>query len=267
MTDTANSKDMVTRDKETLERRLITIASGKGGVGKTWVSVTLAHALANAGKNILLFDGDLGLANVDIQLGLMPDRDIGLFISGDAPMRDIICRYEDPGHVGFDVIPGKSGSGALGSLSKEVLVKMRTGLTALASRYDHVMLDLAAGVDPAVTTLSKHKGRVLVVMTADPTSLTDAYAFIKITAMRNPTADLSIVVNNVASKKEGERAYQAIKRACEGFLKISPPLAGIIKNDAKVVDAIRAQVPLLSRHPQSEAAKDINALAATIVGR
>ncbi len=257
----------MTRDKETLERRLITIASGKGGVGKTWLSVTLSHALSHAGKNVLLFDGDLGLANVDIQLGLMPDRDLGTFISGDAPLRDIVCRFEEKDGSGFDVLPGKSGSGALGSLTKETLVKIRTGLTALASKYDYVLLDLAAGVDPSVTTLSKHHGKVLVVMTSDPTSLTDAYAFIKITAMRNPSADISIVVNNVASKREGEKAYEAIKRACEGFLKISPPLIGIIKNDAKVVDAIRAQVPLLSRHPQAEAAKDIKALAAAIVGR
>jgi len=267
MSDNPMTRDQGTRDKETLERRLITVASGKGGVGKTWLSVTLSHALASAGRKVLLFDGDLGLANVDIQLGLMPDRDLGQFITGEMALRDIACQYEDQGGTHFDVLPGKSGSGALGSLTKETLVKIRTGLTAMASRYDHVLLDLAAGVDPSVTTLSKHKGKVLVVLTADPTSLTDAYAFIKITAMRNPGADISIVVNNVASKREGEKAYEAIKRACEGFLKISPPLAGIIKNDAKVVDAIRAQVPLLARHPQSEAASDIKALAATIAGR
>lgn len=253
--------------KEMLERRLITIASGKGGVGKTWVSVSLAHALSHAGKKILLFDGDLGLANVDIQLGMMPDRDLGQVISKDAAMADIIVPFKDKAGSGFDVLPGKSGSGALGSLSKEALVGMRNDLIGLADNYDHVLLDLAAGIDPSVTTLSKHKGRILVVMTADPTSLTDAYAFIKVTHMRNPIANISIVVNNVASKKEGEKAYAAIKRACEGFLKISPPLSGIIKNDPKVVDAIRSQVPLLIRHPQSEAAMDIKALAATITGR
>ncbi|NVJ70775.1 MAG: MinD/ParA family protein [Alphaproteobacteria bacterium] len=256
-----------TNDTSMLEKRLITIASGKGGVGKTWVSVTLAHALSHAGRKVLLFDGDLGLANVDIQLGLMPNKDIGNFISKEASLTEIIVPYKDSDGTGFDVLPGKSGSGALGSLSKEALVAMRQGLIRMAANYDHVLLDLAAGVDPSVTTLSKHKGKILVVMTADPTSLTDAYAFIKITHMRNPGADLSIVVNNVSSKREGERVYEAIKRACEGFLKISPPLSGIIKNDAKVVDSIRAQVPLLTRHPQSEAAADIKALAASIVGR
>lgn len=253
--------------KDMLERRLITIASGKGGVGKTCVSVCLTHALARAGRNVLLFDGDLGLANVDIQLGLMPDKDIGQVISKEATMAETVVRYSETDGSGFDVLPGKSGSGALGSLSVDTLKSMRTDLTELAANYDHVLLDLAAGIDPAVTIMSRHKGRILVVMTADPTSLTDAYAFIKVTHMRNPGANISIVVNNVVSKREGEKAYEAIKRACEGFLKISPPLSGIIKTDAKVVDSIRSQVPLLSRHPQSEAAKDIKALAATIVGR
>lgn len=246
------------------ESRLITIASGKGGVGKTWLSVTLAHALASAGAHTLLFDGDLGLANVDIQLGLMPQSDLGAVLSGGALLPDVVTHYADNAGVSFDVIAGKSGSGALGSLSLQALVGLRGGLKDMAGDYDHVLLDLAAGVDPAVTTLSDHGGRIIVVMTGDPTSLTDAYAFIKLAIGRNPGADISIVVNNVATKKDGEKAYEAIKRATEGFLKISPPLMGIIKTDSKVVDAIRAQMPLLARHPQAEAAKDVKALAARL---
>ncbi|TNE66678.1 MAG: MinD/ParA family protein [Alphaproteobacteria bacterium] len=257
----------MTPDRSAQERRLITIASGKGGVGKTWLSVTLTHALSHAGRKVLLFDGDLGLANVDIQLGIMPDRDLGQVISGDMTVEQVVVPYRDQDGTGFDVLPGKSGSGALGNLTKDMLGRIRSSLIDAAANYDHVLLDLAAGIDPAVTTLSFHRGKILVVMTADPTSLTDAYAFIKVTIMRNPRADIAVVVNNVATKREGERAYEAIKRACEGFLKISPPLAGIIKNDAKVVDAIRSQVPILTRHPQSEAAKDVRALAATLVGR
>ena len=109
--------------------------------------------------------------------------------------------------------------------------------------------------------------KILVVMTADPTSLTDAYAFIKLTIMQNPKADIAIVVNNVGNKRQGDKVYEAIKRACEGFLKISPPLAGIIRSDAKVVDAIRSQVPILTRHPNSDAAADVKALAASLMAR
>ena len=134
-------------------------------------------------------------------------------------------------------------------------------LIALGASYDHVILDLAAGIDAGVTMLSDHKGVLLVVLTADPTSLTDAYALIKVTHMRDPDADIRIIVNMANSQREGERAYEAIKRACEGFLKISPPLAGIIKTDKKIVDAIRNQTPLLVRHPQSEAAAAVQQIA------
>ncbi len=248
------------------ERRLITVASGKGGVGKTWLSVTLAHALASLGKKTLLFDGDLGLANVDIQLGLMPERDLGTVLSGDANLREVVTRYKDNSGTGFDVIAGKSGSGALGSIATDRLSELKSALIDAAGSYDHVLLDLAAGVDPSVATLSDHAGTILVVMSGDPTSLTDAYAYIKLTVARNPKSSISIVVNNVATRKDGEKAFEAIKRACEGFLKISPPLAGIIKSDSKVVDAIRAQMPLLARHPQATAAEDVKALAGRIAG-
>lgn len=244
---------------------LVTIASGKGGVGKTWLAVTLSHALAEEGQKIALFDGDLGLANVDIQLGITPRKDLGNVLSGESDLRDIIFPFADPSGCKFDILPGKSGSGALGALSRGALKDIRDKLVDLSDDYDCILLDLAAGVDPSVTTLSQHGGKVIVVMTADPTSLTDAYAFIKITHMNHPGANIHIVVNNVASKSEGEKAFGAIKKACEGFLKISPPLAAIIRHDDKVVDAIRSQAPLLSRHPMSEAAKDIKKLAAYLV--
>jgi flagellar biosynthesis protein FlhG len=260
MTDQSPSEQMAA-----LEQRLVTIASGKGGVGKTWLSVTLAHALSHEGQKVALFDGDLGLANVDIQLGIVPEKDLGNVISGDCIFPEIAMPYVDQDGTSFDVLPGKSGSGALGSLSQQALNALRSNLTRTAAGYDQLLLDMAAGIDPSVATLSNHGGRVLVVMTADPTSLTDAYAFIKLTIMRNPAAKISIVVNNVPSRKDGEKAYEAIKRACEGFLKISPPLTAIIRSDSKVVDAIRSQVPLLTRHPQSTAASDVRELAKSLI--
>lgn len=257
---------MQTTTPITQDSKLITIASGKGGVGKTWFATTLAQALSRRDKKIALFDGDLGMANIDIQLGIVPENDIGSVISGDNELNDVITRFNEPGgKAGFDVLAGKSGSGALGSLARERLRAMRAGLIEFSKNYDNVILDMAAGIDPSVTTLSFHTGRIFVVMTADPTSLTDAYAFIKVTNMRNPRANISIIVNNVPSKKEGERVFEAIKRACEGFLKISPGLAAIIKTDAKVQDAIRTQTPLFSRHPQSEAAETVMAIADDII--
>lgn len=251
------------------EAKLITIASGKGGVGKTFLAATLAHSLARAGRRVLLFDGDLGLANIDIQLGLTPLRDVGDVIAGRISIAEAVTPVDDaaPGPGRFDVVAGKSGSGALGAIARDRLIALRDGLVAAAANYDRVILDLAAGVDPAVTVLSEHKGTVLVVLSPDPTSLTDAYAFIKLTLQRHPAADIRIAVNMAASKREGERTYEAIKKVCETFLKTSPPLVGVVRADKRVGDAIRHQAPLLARHPQSEAAAGVAALAEAVQAR
>src|SRR3954467_998779 len=123
---------------------LIAVASGKGGVGKTWFAITLSHALAKRGKKTLLFDGDLGLANVDIQLGLMPKHDLGAVIAGRLPLNQAPIPFEDGG---FDIVAGRSGSGNLANLTVSRLHTLGEDLELLSSVYDHVVLDLGAGVE------------------------------------------------------------------------------------------------------------------------
>ncbi len=241
-----------------LGRNIITVASGKGGVGKTWFAISLAQALVRSGKRVLLFDGDLGLANVDIQLGVLPEQDLATVISGKITLFEAVTRVES---TGFDLIGGRSGSGALARLNQATLEDLQRNLIGIGRHYDHVILDLGAGVDMGVTTLARHNGTTLVVVTDEPTALTDAYAFIKLMIANNPRADIRIVVNVAQSRKEGERTYETLKRACEGFLKITPKLAGIIRRDAKVPESIRRQTPLLTRHPTSNAASDVEAIA------
>jgi len=243
-------------------RNVIAVASGKGGVGKTWFSITLAHALANANRKTLLFDGDLGLANVDIQLGLMPKTDLGSVVAGRMTLNQAMVPY--PAGK-FDVIAGRSGSGTLANIPLSRLQLLGDDLVLLAGSYDRVVIDLGAGVEKTVRMLTQNAGTILVVTTDEPTSLTDAYAFIKVTHMDRPGSDMRVVVNMANSTREGERIYNTLLKACEGFLKISPPLAGVIRRDLKVRDAIRNQTPILTRSPNSEAAQDVEAIVATLL--
>lgn len=243
-------------------RNVIAVASGKGGVGKTWFSITLAHALARMGKNALLFDGDLGLANVDIQLGFQPKRDLGQVIEGTVSLERAAERFPDGG---FDIIAGRSGSGTLATLPSQALSGLRNDLFDLARDYDYVIMDMGAGVDRTVRTLCGPAGTTLVVTNDEPTSITDAYAFIKLTHVTNRNADLRVVVNLAQTLKEGDRTYGTILKACQNFLKFKPPLAGIIRRDLKVRDAIRNQIPILTRSPGSDAANDVLALAERLV--
>jgi flagellar biosynthesis protein FlhG len=235
---------------------LLAIASGKGGVGKTWLAITLAHALARAGRKTLLFDGDLGLANIDIQLGLMPQDDLGDVLSGRVTLAQAITRFAGE----FDIITGRSGSGRLGSTPASRLQHLSQGLLGMSRDYDMVILDLGAGVEQTVRALSRGADTCLVIVTEEPTSLTDAYAFIKVTHSDQPQADIRVVVNLAETGSDGTRTYNTLLKACESFLKISPPLLGIIRRDPRVTESIRQQTPILWRSPRSNAAGDVNAI-------
>lgn len=243
------------------QRNIICVASGKGGVGKTWLSITLSHALTRQGKRVLLFDGDLGLANIDVQLGLMAERDLGGVISGRHSLAQAVTRYETGG---FDVVAGRSGSGALASLTHKQLLSLREELTLTAHRYDYVVLDLAAGVDDAVRMLAETAGTLLIVTTDEPTALTDAYAFLKLTASKPRHPDCRIVVNLASSIDEGERTFEKLRKTAVNFLKIDPVLAGVIRRDERVRDSIRHQITLLTRHPGSDVANDVESVARRI---
>ncbi|NMM46362.1 MinD/ParA family protein [Rhodospirillaceae bacterium KN72] len=241
---------------------LIAIASGKGGVGKTWFAITLAQALARSGRKVLLFDGDLGLANIDIQLGLTPERDLALAIAGKLRMTQCVEKFAAGP---FDIIAGRSGSGSLASLPTPRIERIGRELVALAGGYQHVLIDLGAGVDKTVQMLAATASRTLLLVNDEPTSLTDGYAFIKLGWTNHPGMDIRIVVNGAESQAAGQKTYDILSRSCENFLKRKPPLAGIVRRDNRVRDAIRAQQPLLTRSPTSEAASDVEAIARSLL--
>ena len=240
----------------------IAIASGKGGVGKTWFAITLSHALANNHRNVLLFDGDLGLANLDIQLGLMPKQDLSNVISGRLTLNQVIVDFPE---AGFDIIAGRSGSGGLANIASSRLQMVGDDLALLSANYDTVLMDLGAGIERTVRQLAHNAKTCIVLLTDEPTSLTDAYAFIKIMHADRPEIEIKIVTNVVNSTREGERTYNTLLKACQGFLKISPQLLGVIRRDTRVREAIRSQTPLLTRFPNCEAAHDVERIAENLL--
>ena len=254
---TAKSDEVSKTAPRAKGRNVLAIASGKGGVGKTWFAITLTHSLVREGKKALLFDGDLGLANIDIQLGLMPKHDLGGVISGRIGLRDAVTPFPDGG---FDIIAGRSGSGSLANLPVTRLQALSDDLIQTGKSYDKVLIDLGAGVDQGVRQMTSLANTVIVITNGDPTSLTDAYAFIKVTHMARPKTDIRVVVNMAKDRKEGEAIYNKLLKACEGFLKISPPLLGIVRADPRVSECIRSQTPLLMRHPNCDAAHDMEAI-------
>lgn len=240
--------------------RLIAVASGKGGVGKTWFAVTLSHVLAMQSRHVLLVDGDFGLANVDIQLGIMPSRDLGHLLGGEIDPARVIARVQ-AGR--FDLLPGRSGAGALAVLDDTALFRISELLERLRTGYDTILLDCSAGVDRTAQALVTMADTLLLVITEDPTSLTDAYAVLKLllTERKPENLDVRVVVNMAGSPAAGLRAYETLAKAAEGFLRFRPSLAGVIRRDERVKEAIRRQALLLLRTPQSIAGHDVEHIA------
>ncbi len=244
-----------------IQGRIIAVASGKGGVGKTWLCITLAHALARAGCRPLLFDADLGLANVDIQLGLTPKRDLVAVLANKSGLRDAVIAHQE----GFHVLAGRSGSGTLAGLAPAGVEQVLATAREAAREYDITLLDLGAGLEYPVRRLSAAADELFIVTTDEPTSLTDAYAVLKLHAQDRPGGSARIVVNQAPTPSSGERTYATIRRAAQTFLGLNPDLAGIVRRDSRVPDTIRNQALLLTRHPTSPAAADVEQLCQVLL--
>lgn len=238
---------------------------GPPGAGKTLTCAKLAarakmagQALAEAGGRVGLVDGDLGLANVDVQLGLDPRHDLGDVLAGRCSAEAAMLRHS----AGFSVLPGRSGSAALARLGGAAL----GGLTATLRELplDWLVLDLGAGIGTAQRDMAAMADLLIVVATEEPTSLTDAYAVLKLHRRDAPGARAGLVVNMAA---QPGRVHAALDAACRGFLGHGLPLLGAVRRDPRVPAAIRAQAPLLTRFPNTQAAEDLRRLAAVLLGQ
>ncbi len=235
-------------------RNFIAVVSGRGSVGKSWISVSLAELFAEQEQNVLLFDGDLGLANLDVQLGLTSSLDIGSVLNGKLPMNKII-RHFDRG--GFDVITGRSAEMTLGSLDKSMLQVLTDDLLLLGTHYDTVLLDLNGGLSDIWYAFAKISKKILVVCHDEETALIDAYALIKKIAEAGLQKNVQIVISGAKSLKEGERTYYTLVKACDFLGDFEPPLCGIVRYNEGMTDYLRYQMSPLNGYAACDAVKDI----------
>jgi flagellar biosynthesis protein FlhG len=242
--------------------RTFAVTSGKGGVGKTSITVNLALALAQQGRKVLVIDADLGLANVDVMLGLNPLYTINDVISGRKSLAEVIV--EGPG--GVQILPAASGITELTSLSQEEKLIIMQELEEFETQADVVIIDTAAGINDTVLYFNLAAQDRLVVATDEPTSLTDAYALIKVLYTQHQERSFKLVVNNVASEAAAKGVYRKLSMAADHFLGgVSLDYLGYVPKDPQVSKAVIMQTPLLKAFPNCPAAKGIQALARTIL--
>ena len=243
-------------------KNIIAVVSGFRGCGKTWFSVNLAHALSLYKQKVMLFDGDCGLNNTKIQLGLDVANDLDAVIYGNRTLNQVIFNYEK-GH--FDIAVGNPGSSGLSTMSLGRLQILGDDLNLISQNYDKLVLDMSSGITNQTKVLAGMSQSAIVICNDNPQSIVSNYEMIKIMASRYPNTSLSIVINQVNYIEDGLRTYKMLKKACNEFLKFVPPLRGIIRQDTRVRDSIRNQSTIISRYPQSEAALDIMDVAKRII--
>jgi len=237
--------------------RCLAIGSGKGGVGKTMVSVGVACSLAKMQIKTLLVDADLGLANVDLQMGINPKFTMQDVVFGNCPIEEAITSYQG----GPDVLPASSGATEMvemGNARRSLLV---SELVSYATRYDFLVIDVGAGIGNQVTAFLAAAPEVAIVVANEPTSIMDAYSLIKVLSRtQNPPA-MSIIVNSVSSFNQGEQLASKLNGVTERFLGVNLPVLGIILRDEAVGDAIRARTPVPVFAEKSAAAQCIAGIA------
>ncbi|MBI5137919.1 MAG: MinD/ParA family protein [Nitrospirae bacterium] len=239
--------------------RVLAVTSGKGGVGKTNVTVNLADRLARMGYRILVLDGDMGLGNVDVMVGLSTTRTLADVFAGHCTLEEII--HEGPG--GIQIIPGGSGIVSLTQLGEEGQLTLLSQIGALTQPPDYLILDTAAGIGDNVRFLAGCAQEILVVATPDPTSITDAYALMKVMSAHHGERRFRLLVNLAKNADEGLEVYRRLSLAADRFLGVAVDYAGFVPVDHAISRAVRSQTGI-SNAPASAAADAFTRLARTV---
>lgn len=241
--------------------RTIAFTSGKGGVGKSTLVVNVGLVLARQGVRVGVFDGDLGLANIDVLLGLTPKYTLRDVIEGDLELRDIMV----PGPHGLQVLPASSGIESLANLDPDQRDRLVAKLATLEQLIDVLLVDTAAGISSTVLSLVLACQEAVVVTMPEPTALTDAYALLKVVSQRNPNHPVRLLVNMAENQRQAEETYLRIERVTNRFLFSRPSFAGYVVRDPCVTKAVQEQKPLTVYYPYAKATRCIHNLAQSLL--
>jgi flagellar biosynthesis protein FlhG len=237
--------------------QVVAVTGGKGGVGKTSVAVNLAAALTAAGRRVVLLDGDLGLANVDVFLGLSPRYTLAHVLRGERTLDEIVLAAPQ----GFHVVPAASGMTELANLTAAAHLGLVQAFSTLATRLDVLIVDTAAGIAHGVTQFSQAAQQVVVVICDEPASLTDAYALIKVLSRHHGVSRFRVLANMTHGVGAGEELFHRLERVTGRFLDVVLDYAGEIPADDCLRRAVRAQRPVMEAYPSSPAARAFKKLA------
>ena len=239
---------------------IASIASGKGGVGKTFISANIASSFAMDGKRVLVVDCDLGLANLDVLLGISPRFTLQDIVFGDRSVRDVVISTT----AGFDLIPATSGVKEMAQLLYEKIQLMKSTLGSICAEYDRVILDTGAGISDVVLQFNLFAPKNIIVLTKEPTSLTDAYAVIKLMHQRFGRHSFGIIVNSAKDEKEASRTFGHMDSVCRQFLGFPLNYLGYIVDDDAVPRSILNREMLVQSSPKCKAAINCCCIAKAI---
>ncbi len=237
--------------------RTVSVSSGKGGVGKTSVSINLAIALAKQGKRVCVFDADLQLANVDIMVGVKSEFNLQHVISGEMGLREVMVS----GPSGVQIVTGGSGVAQLMHAGPKRMAAFFSQIDGLAEDFDILLYDTAAGLDNRVFAFLTRSDEVLVVTTPEATAITDAYALIKVLVKRQPEAVVRVLINRVANEHEARSVFEVVKTTAQNYLDFDVLFGGYVRQDAAFVESMKKRKAMMECYPSCRAATDFEAVA------
>jgi flagellar biosynthesis protein FlhG len=237
--------------------KVIAVTGGKGGVGKTNVTLNTAISLAQQGKRVMVLDADLGLANVDVLLGLRVEKNLSHVLSGECTLDEVLVE----GPYGIKIAPASSGSQSMTELTPTEHAGLIRAFSELQSQIDVLIVDTAAGISDMVLSFSKASQDIMMVVCDEPTSLTDAYALIKILNKEHGVFRFKIVANMVRSMREGDELFSKLTKVTNRFLDVALELVAVIPFDENVRKSVRKQKAIVEAFPTSPAAMAIRRLA------